>query len=59
MYALVTRVAYVGGGKGVCPRSKQSAIPSDAVVRAFSVGKPKVVSQNLIKLTCECSALDT
>src|SRR5438477_211771 len=50
-------VTYCGGGNGACVKSKQSSIPSDVFVRALSAGRPKLFSQNLIRLTCECSAL--
>ena len=49
---------YLGGGRGVWPKSKQSVMPSVAVVRLFSDGKPNVVSQNLTRLTWECSVFE-
>src|SRR5438105_10232059 len=49
----------VGGGSGAWPKSKQSAIPSAADVRALSEGRAKTSSQKRTRLTCACTALDT
>jgi hypothetical protein len=50
--------SYLGGGRGAWLKSKQSVMPSVEVVRLFSDGKPNVVSQNLTRLTCECSVFE-
>jgi hypothetical protein len=47
-----------GGGAGFCVKSKQCVMPSAAASRAFSVFKPKIVSQNLTRLTCDCSVFE-
>ena len=47
-----------GGGAGFWVKSKQSVMPSAAASRAFSVFKPKIVSQNFTRLTCECSVFE-
>ena len=47
-----------GGGPGFWVKSKQSVMPSAAASRAFSVFKPKIVSQNFTRLTCECSVFE-
>lgn len=47
-----------GGGAGFWVKSKQSVMPSAAASRAFSVCKPKIVSQNLMRLTCESSVFE-
>ncbi len=39
-------------------KSKQSAIPSSAPVRAFNEGRPKAFSQKRSRLTCECTACE-
>jgi hypothetical protein len=47
-----------GGGAGFWLKSIQSVMPSAAASRAFSVFEPKIVSQNLTRLTCECSVFE-
>src|SRR5438034_8972555 len=48
----------LGGARGVCAKSKQSDMSSDAASLAFSGGRPKVFSQNLTMPTCEWKALE-
>ena len=50
--------ALFGGGAGCCLKSKQSDMSSDLASRALSDGRPKVVSQNFTRLTCEWKALE-
>lgn len=47
-----------GGGAGFWVKSKQSVMPSAAASRAFGVFKPKIVSQNFTRLTCEGSVFE-
>ncbi len=50
--------ARAGGSAGARVKSKQSDMSSAFASRVFKGGKPKSVSQNFSRLTCECSALE-
>ena len=51
-------INYFGGPAGICLKSKQLDISSACLTRLFGGARLKMVSQNLIRLTCECCTLE-